>query len=565
MNAINKVNLAVSGILASFALVSCANSSKTVENKITIEATQSVKIIFEETSINRKIDSFEQALKNRGSALTESDWALHDELLDTYIALKSQAINPSILMIPAQARLFANLPSFCLDPNLASPSTNEAFKWHNESPGLSYFKDLIDLKSKGEVSQEKIQTIIWNLKKKTFFESYPQDLKTILLKIDQNAAKKLPSRLADTIKTSALDIVKSQLPIIDEVQDLVKTVEGEFEHYADISKEIRNHSSKYKISKNPELERLPGTDVFAGTKSNDYSSQEVTFHNPTSVDQTIDLNSYYLKSSRRDVQRIALSAPLFSNRKAIADRLEGILYGSMLRLGIGLVPFVNDVADVAEVLTGKDFITGEKLLAFERALSGVGVIAGSGAGYRYAKRAIFAPEKYVPQFERAFEKAGARAAYKVEQTAGKEVLEASGNSIREARQRGKLRTYSAEEANRSYPGQWRPPYMKGTKVVEFLSGEGNEFVRVHGPNNQVGDWLVRKESVRGLSPEMIRTKLSLPKLPSHVSDVHLPAGTPIRRGRIEANYGGRAGAVQYQLLEKSKESWFSKRRPIDEL
>lgn len=115
MYAWKKIKVAAFGLLAAAALVSCASSSKIVENRNTIEATRSVQIAFDESSINQKIDSFAQALKIRGRALTESDWALHDELLDTYIALKSQAANPNLLRIPARGRLSASLPSFCLD------------------------------------------------------------------------------------------------------------------------------------------------------------------------------------------------------------------------------------------------------------------------------------------------------------------------------------------------------------------------------------------------------------------------------------------------------------------
>ena len=566
MNLRKQIKLAAISALTVASVVSCASSSKIVENRSAIEpATRSIQIAFNEASINRKIDSFEQALKIRGRALTDSGWALHDELLDTYIALKSQSVNPHLLRIPANGRLSAKLPSFCLDPNLAAPSNNEAFKWQKESPGLPYFKELLELKSKGEVSQEKVQTLLWNLNRKTFWESYPEDLKAVLLKVDPGAAKKLPSRLADTLKTSALDILKSQVPVIGDVQDVARRIEGEFDRYSDIAEDIRSRTSKYRVGENPELERLPGTDVFASTESSGYHEQEVTLRNPAPVDQTIDLDDYYLKSSRRDVQRIGLSSPQLANRNALVDRLEGVLYGSMLRLGIGFVPFVNDVADMAEVMTGRDFATGEKLTASERALSGVGVIVGSGDGYRYAKRAMFAPERYVPEFEKAIQRASAKTTAKIEQTAAKEVLEASGNTIREARRKNKLRAYSAEEANRSFPSHYDPPYMKGTKVVEFVSGEGNQFVRVHGPANQARGWLVHNESIRGLSPELIQKKLSLPELPTQISDVRLPAGVKIRRGRVEQNFGGGAGAVQYQILDKLKDPWFSNRRSIDEL
>jgi hypothetical protein len=562
MYAWKKIKVAAFGLLAAAALVSCASSSKIVENRNTIEATRSVQIAFDESSINQKIDSFAQALKIRGRALTESDWALHDELLDTYIALKSQAANPNLLRIPARGRLSASLPSFCLDPNLASPSANEAFKWQRESLGLPYFKELIDLKSKGEVSQEKIQTILWNLKKKTFWESYPEELKTILLKIDSNAATKLPSRLVDTLKTSALDLLKGQVPVIGDVQDVAKQIEGEFDRYADIAEEIRSRTSKYRIDENPGLERLPGTEVFASTKSNGYSSQEVTFHNPTPVEQTVDLDNYYIKSSRRDVQRIGLSAPQFPNRNSVIDRLEGVLYGSMLRLGIGFTPIVNDVADVCELLTGKDFVSGAKLTGSERLLAGLGVIAGSGAAYRYAQRSIHSPTKYLKDFSEGLGKsAGRKISLEIKSLAeAKNELRAASDfrlqskefkfhspidpgplhsrpvgsgSVADTFRSGTYVSYKSEKPIELYRVQPKS-YVKGDRTGSYWTRE-----QPHGPVQSIVD--------SALDPTWGNTA-------GHWVKARIPAGTQVFEGRASPQRGLVGGGSQV-FIEQIKPGW----------
>ena len=563
MNIGKQIKLAAISALAVASLVSCASSSKIAENRSTIEAaTRSIQITLDEASINRKIDSFEQALKIRGRSLTDSDWALHDELLDTYIALKSQTVNPHLLRVPANGRLSAKLPSFCLDPDLAAPSSNEAFKWQKESPGLPYFKELLDLKSKGEVSQEKIQTLLWNLKKKTFWESYPEDLKAILLKIDPGAAKKLPSRLADTLKTSALDILKSQVPVIGDVQDVANRIEGEFDRYSDIAEDIRSRTSKYRVGENPELERLPGTDIFASTKSNSYDSQDVTLHNPTPVDQTIDLDDYYLKSSRRDVQRIALSSPQFSSRNALVDRLEGTLYGAMLRLGIGFIPVVNDVTDICELLTGKDFVSGAKLTGSERLLSGLGVIVGNGAAYRYAQRSINSPTKYVRNFSDGLGKSAGR---KIDLETkslveAKSELQAASNfrlhakdlklhspidpgplhskpvgtgSIADTFRSGTYVSYKSEKPIELYRVQTKP-YVKGDRTGSYWTRE-----QPHGPVQSIVD--------SALDPTWGNTA-------GHWMKAKVPAGTQIFEGRAAPQRGLVGGGSQV-FVEQIKPGW----------
>ena len=56
----------------------------------------------------------------------------------------------------------------------------------------------------------------------------------------------------------------------------------------------------------------------------------------------------------------------------------------------------------------------------ERALSGVGLIVGSGGGYRYLNRAVNSPTKYLGEFERGLEKAGAKISSKLNQIEGRE-------------------------------------------------------------------------------------------------------------------------------------------------
>jgi hypothetical protein len=57
-------------------------------------------------------------------------------------------------------------------------------------------------------------------------------------------------------------------------------------------------------------------------------------------------------------------------------------------------------------------------------------------------------------------------------------------------------------------------------VADFLESERIEqFIRVHGEENQVGPWLMRREGIKGLTPQQIQNKFAIPELPIYVSDV----------------------------------------------
>ena len=61
---------------------------------------------------------------------------------------------------------------------------------------------------------------------------------------------------------------------------------------------------------------------------------------------------------------------------------------------------------------------------------------------------------------------------------------------------------------------------------------------------------MRADAIRGLSTKQIQQKYYLPEVPSFITEVHVPAGTRVRTGRVNANFGVNAGAVQYELLDR---------------
>lgn len=550
----------IAGILAFAVLANgCATTSKTVnldkkpksqvleniKNSYAVELPPNSKIV------RSKLESFKKALSKKN--LTEQDWRLHDELLGYYSVLKK---NSQKIVVPANSKLSFIAEAYCLNSNKSAPSEKEVYRWQKSSPQIKYFRELLALRRQGIISQADLQGLLWSLQNETRWEEFPEKQKVILQLVDKNVAYNLPSNLKD----KAVDLFEDQvisIPGASEAIDQVEFIKGKYYTFEDYNKSVESLVSKHELSNTDELTKIPETELFTQSQSDGYEDQEVSLFNPTQVDQEIDLSEYYLQPEREDVQRIGLN-PRVNDDPALLGDLENVLYESMLRLGIGFTPGVNDVADIYELFSGKDFLTGNKLSYFERALSGVGVIAGSGQAYRYANRVLNAPAKYLPEFEKGIERIGGKALEKIEVNTAKNSL---GNSkLRHAK------SYTAEEINtRHIEVGNQPPYKIGTRVSEIESINGEKWVRVHGGNNEIGKWIVREEAVSGLNPDQIKMKYSLPKIPTHISDVSPPAGTKILRGRVTENFGGKAGAIQYEInlpREQINTDWFSNKRVL---
>lgn len=551
----------LSGLLvATIFMNGCATASKnaTSEKKSKTQLLENIrndiptKTISSTEIIRLKLDQFKKALNKKN--FTEQDWKLHDELLEYYAELKNR--KAAKVNIPAKTRIAIPLETYCLNPDRAVPNAKEVYSWQKSNPGIKYFSELLDLRRNGKIEQEELQGLIWNLKNETRWEEYPNRQKSILQKIDPNASINLPSSLKDKGIDFVMDQVSS-VPGLGEVFDTYELVKGKYYELSDIKKSIEGLTSKYDLEEYDNLIEIPGTGIYSQSESQGYNSQEITFYNPTDRDQELDLTQYYLEPERDDVQRIGINPKIPEDPYLLSD-LEKLLYESMLRIGVGFTPGINDVADLYELFTGKDFLTGNNLSTFERSLSGVGVIAGSGQGYRYANRVLNAPSKYLPEFEKGIEKVGGRATGKLETLAVEGSFKSSRSRI--------VNKFSAEEVNaRHIEIGNAPPYKKGTQVSEIHSQVREKWVRVHGDENVRGKWIIREESLSGLNPEQIKAKFSLPKTPTHISDVSPPPGTRILRGRVAENFGGKSGAVQYEInlpKEHIQADWFSNKRVL---
>ncbi|NTG75554.1 hypothetical protein G6M02_19690 [Agrobacterium rhizogenes] len=114
---------------------------------------------------------------------------------------------------------------------------------------------------------------------------------------------------------------------------------------------------------------------------------------------------------------------------------------------------------------------------------------------------------------------------------------------------------SADEANATFPAGYSPPYTPGTKVTEFVTDGNQTFIRVVSGNQPAGQWIMRASDIEGLSPKQIADLYTLPQVPKGISSIRPPAGTRIRTGEVNENFGRPGGGTQFQLLDRVDDGW----------
>ena len=116
----------------------------------------------------------------------------------------------------------------------------------------------------------------------------------------------------------------------------------------------------------------------------------------------------------------------------------------------------------------------------------------------------------------------------------------------------KLNQYqSAESVNDWWAnnGYDRPPYTPKTVVQDITLDCDTIFVRVYDGNisGLRGGCVMCAEDIKGLTPEQIQQKFALPSTPKYIGEVKLKAGSNIRMGEVNPNYGFNGGGIQFDL------------------
>lgn len=279
---------------------------------------------------------------------------------------------------------------------------------------------------------------------------------------------------------------------------------------------------------------------------------------------------------RENIRTLALSAIVQADKAYSQSQLEDAqfydsLATSFLDIGVGLDPVTGLARSSFELYTGRNFITGENLTKFERSVAFLGVLT-AGAGTTVVHTAQIATRMYY-----VFE--GATVALRNTTTIesairGGQKLYTRVSHLMSATIKSNNITaiHKAEHVNATHFHFWpdTPPFQLGSHVIEFSTVKETQWVRVHGmvqgESKQVGDWIMRKTSIESLTAAEIQIKYSLPKIPTHVSDVLIPAKTNILRGNIQSHTGNASGSVQYWLkgwgIQGPPTEWFTNVRPL---
>ena len=114
---------------------------------------------------------------------------------------------------------------------------------------------------------------------------------------------------------------------------------------------------------------------------------------------------------------------------------------------------------------------------------------------------------------------------------------------------------------------FQPSYLPGTKAYTYTTPpSGDKFVRVYvdngKTNNQVASWMMRESDINGLSPEQIKDKFALSQVPTHITNVNVPATQTMRASTANGILGNGGGGVQFEVLGKPDSTWFENPRRL---
>lgn len=359
-----------------------------------------------ENKLRGDIQKFKKIL-NRKKPLSSADWQLHDELLKTYIQLKFYP-QQGLLTVPAKTRLSLPLKSYCLDPRRANPEKNEVYSWKKVENKDPFLQEILKLSPKGKHSQKTLQGLLWNLNNKTLWEDYPENEQKILKQIDPAAAVKIPSKTKQELQNRIIEKIESQIP--ESIKESASLVEGQYNNYETFKSAIESKESEQLLPVN-KIGIVENSDLYVENESNGFEDQEVTFYNPSSVDQTLDLNTFYQDPFRRDVQPLAAYFGLNFDANLFRE-LEKLLFEDMVRLGLSYSPVLGDLIDLYEASMGRNFFTDEWLTNHERFMAAMGLLAGSGESYRYAEKVLRGPASYIDDVEKKYRKIRNTESYK---------------------------------------------------------------------------------------------------------------------------------------------------------
>lgn len=239
--------------------------------------------------------------------------------------------------------------------------------------------------------------------------------------------------------------------------------------------------------------------------------------------------------------------------------------GAAVEVGASMIPGVGEAMDVYTLFAADSTLAdrGLSVVSLGANVLTAGLLPNFGGWLKAGRKAADAVDG-VSDAAKAADKAKdiAKAADEVAEGAEAGAKNVGGSKVTKAPPNS--RKISSSEANKKHvEAGRRPPYKEGDEVYSYKTGDGDEFVRVHGPGNHEGPWMMKKSEIEGLSPTQIKDKFALPDTPTHVSTVKPPPGTSVHQGTAAAQSGwGGGGGTQIELQEIIPSSSFGKPSPL---
>ena len=230
---------------------------------------------------------------------------------------------------------------------------------------------------------------------------------------------------------------------------------------------------------------------------------------------------------------------MFKNIKDAVTGKVGNILGVLGRVVIGSTPVIGDVIDAYELISGKDFFTRENLTSLERAMSAFGLLVGSAATWRTIANGL---DNELARF--------------VGRVPAKNITEARTmlkSAIKDVEVSGDWKRIYSNTANKNFPKE-SLPYRSGMSAFEGTLKNDEVFYRVYFKDME-GSWLIRFDPA-GMDPKYLQEILALPKTPTHIAKVKVPAGTNVRVGNTgKINNWGKGGSIQWQIVNEGKKSF----------
>jgi hypothetical protein len=280
-----------------------------------------IDLTVDRASVIREIQRIKSILSKH--SMIESEMGEIERFYAFYRAIKLLESSQRIRVEP-HSKTQVDLQSFCLDPAGQIPSENERFAWKDQSPGIPYYKEILQFAQKNpDYGQQEIQTLIWNLKNKTDYENYPDRLRSVLDQIDPNAKFKLPSET----KEKMIDEGRSFLP--SQINDAISMIQGQYYSFEDLAALLKPSEPAPNESQILSIvpEKYP---IYSSSVSEGYSTQNVTFCNPTDAPVEIDPTKYILFPVRKNVQPIGISAQT-TLEQGLSELIESTLKDTIVR------------------------------------------------------------------------------------------------------------------------------------------------------------------------------------------------------------------------------------------